>query len=139
MTLTMYLLCFAVSLVGMALHTALKLKSLKEKATLANVEFNVKKYFVNDWLSVAASGLTIILFLLLAHVAANRWPQFVDVFPVVFAFTGYTGSDVASRLFSVVNKKINIAIDYKTTTADEMAGTLSQPTPLPTKEEIKKV
>jgi len=46
-----------------------------------------------------------------------------------FAFVGYTGSDIMSRIFSVVNKRINKAIDYKTTIADESTGTTAKPTP----------
>jgi hypothetical protein len=46
---------------------------------------------------------------------------------------GYTGSDIASRIFGVVNKKINSAIDYKTTVADQATGDTEAPTQLPKK------
>jgi hypothetical protein len=133
MTLQLYLECFAVALVGMALHTVLKLKSLQDKARKANVEFKIWQYFKNDWLSISASILTVILFLFFIDNITKWKPQATDYLTVGFGFLGYTGSDVASRLFSVVNKKINNAIDYKTTVADEQTGNLESPTPLPEK------
>ena len=134
MTFQLYLECFAVGLVGMALHTSLKMKSLQDKARKANVEFKLGDYFKYDWLSVTSSVLTIILFLFFLKYGVKRWPQFIDAFTIFFSFIGYTGSDVASRLFSVVNKRINTAIDYKTTAADKQTGDLESPTPLPQKE-----
>jgi hypothetical protein len=131
MTLYVYLECFAVALVGMALHTALKMKSLQDKARLANVEFKLRNYFAQDWLSITASILTIILFLFFIDNILKWKPSVLDYLKILFGFIGYTGSDIASRLFSVVNKKINTAIDYKTTVADEQTGDLGNPTPLP--------
>lgn len=134
MTFEMYLTCSAVALVGMALNTALKLKSLQDKARLANVEFNIAKYFRNDWLSITASVLTVIMFLLFVDNILKWKPQAADYLKIGFGFIGYTGNDIASRLFGVVNKKINSAIDYKTTIADEQTGTAAEPTPLPAKK-----
>jgi hypothetical protein len=134
MTLTMYLTCFAVALVGMALHTALKLKSLQDKARLANVEFKVWTYFKNDWLSVTASILTVVMFLFFVDNILKWKPEAQGYLKIGFGFIGYTGSDIASRIFGVVNKKINTAIDYKTTIADETTGTVEAPTPLPQKK-----
>lgn len=134
MTLQLYLECFAVAIIGMALHTVLKMKSLHEKARLANVEFKLNQYFKNDWLSITASVLTIIMFLFFIDSIIKWKPAVSNYLRVGFAFVGYTGSDVASRLFSVVNKKINSAIDYKTTVADESMGNAESPTPLPQKK-----
>jgi len=135
----MYLTCFAVAIVGMALQTALKLKSLQDKARLANVEFKVWHYFRNDWLSITASILTIIMCLFFLDNIVKWKPVAADYLKVGFAFVGYTGSDIASRLFSVVNKKINAAIDYKTTVADIQEGTVDVPMPLPQKKTGDKV
>lgn len=114
MNLQLYLACFGVALVGMALQIVLKLKSLQDKATAANVEFNVGIYFRKDWLSTIASLLTIILFLLFIDNILKWKPAIVDFLKIFFGFVGYTGSDIASRLFSVVNKQINNVIDFKT-------------------------
>lgn len=130
----MYLWCSAVAIVGMALHTALKLKSLQDKARKANIEFSVRKYFVYDWLSVTISFLNVLLWLLLAEVGAKKAPNAVDFFPLVYGFVAYTGNDITSRVFSVMNKKLNTAIDHKTTVADAATGDLETPTPLPEKK-----
>jgi hypothetical protein len=114
MNLQLYLACFGVALVGMLLQIVLKLKSLQDKATAANVEFNARIYFRKDWLSTIASLLTIILFLLFIDNILKWKPAVVDFLKIFFGFVGYTGSDIASRLFSVVNKQINNVIDLKT-------------------------
>jgi hypothetical protein len=117
----------------MALHTALKLKSLQDKARLANVEFKVFQYFKNDWLSITASVLTVVMFLFFIDNILVWKPAVADYLKIGFAFVGYTGSDIASRIFGVVNKKINSAIDYKTTVADQATGDTEAPTQLPKK------
>jgi hypothetical protein len=120
MTIELYATCFSVALVGMALQTVLKMKSLQDKARAANVEFKIREYFQNDWLSITASILTIVLFLLFLDNILNWKPVIVDYVKIGFAFVGYTGSDIASRLFGVVNKKINNVIDAKTNIADNV-------------------
>lgn len=131
MTVQLYFICFAVALVGMALHTALKMKGLQEKAHLANVEFKMSSYFKQDWLSITSSILTIIMFLFFIDNILQWKPQVMGFLKIGFAFVGYTGSDIASRIFGVVNKKINIAIDHKTSVADATTGDLDAPTALP--------
>lgn len=118
MTIELYVTCFGVALVGMALQTVLKMKSLQDKARAANMAFKPGQYFSEDWLSITASILTIILFLLFLDNILNWKPAIVDYVKIGFAFVGYTGSDIASRLFGVVNKKINNVIDAKTNIAD---------------------
>jgi hypothetical protein len=39
------------------------------------------------------------------------------------------GTDILLKLFGVVNKRLNAAIDVKTTQADEANGTTAAPTP----------
>lgn len=119
MNFQLYLTCFGVALVGMTLQIVLKLKSLQDKATAANVEFNARIYFRKDWLSTIASLLTIILFLLFIDNILKWKPAVVDFLKIFFGFVGYTGSDIASRLFSVVNKQINNVIDLKTGPTDK--------------------
>ena len=61
----------------------------------------------------------------------KQFPKFADndlAILLAFATIGYSGSDIASRLFSVVNSRINGAIDYKTTQADKANGTENTPT-----------
>lgn len=113
MNIMLYLACFGVALVGMALQMVLKLQSLQNKAAAANVEFNGRLYLRKDWLSIVASLLTIVLFLLFIDNILKWKPQIVDFLKIFFGFVGYTGSDIASRLFSVVNRQINNVINLK--------------------------
>ncbi len=114
----MYLQCFAVAFIGWALHTSLKLRSIQVKSKAANLEFSVLDYFIEDWLVILSCYLTILLFLLFIDEVSNINEKIMDYVKIGFGFIGYTGSDVASRLFSIADKKINSVIDYKTNIAD---------------------
>jgi len=129
MTTTLYIQCFAVAFFGMLLQALLKIKSIQDKARKANVQFSAKEYLVDDWASHCASLVTVIMFLFFVDELANFSDKVMEYLKFGFAFVGYTGSDIMSRLFSVVNKRVNNAIDYKTTMADEAAGTTDKPTP----------
>lgn len=128
MDFTLYLNCFLVALIGMVLQALLKIKSIQEKATKANIKFSAKDYLIDDWVSHLASFVTIIMFLFFIDELSGISPKIVNYLKIGFAFVGYTGSDIASRLFSVVNKRINNVIDQKTTISDITTGTTT-PTP----------
>ncbi len=113
-----YLFLLLIALVGMAIQIALKMKSLQEKAVAANAEFGPGIYFKKDWLSVVLSLLNILLFLLLAGAAVEKWHPEPIIIQIAFAFIGYTGADIASRLFGVVGKKINSVMDIKANSYD---------------------
>jgi hypothetical protein len=129
MTLSIYIQCFAVGLLGMVLQALLKIKSIQDKARKANVEFSTKEYILDDWVSHTASLVTLCMCLFFVDEFTNFYTKASDYLKIGFAFVGYTGSDIMSRIFSVVNKRINNAIDYKTTIADEATGTTDKPTP----------
>lgn len=114
----LYVQCFATAFSGWALHTVLKLRSMQIKAKAANLNFALHEYFKEDWLSITACFLTITLFLLFADEVLHFNEKIIFYIKIGFGFVGYTGSDVASRFFSVVDKKINSVIDYKTNVAD---------------------
>jgi hypothetical protein len=129
MTTILYFQCFAVAFFGMVLQALLKIKSIQEKARKANVAFKAKEYLVDDWVSHCASLTTVVLFLFFIDEIAHFSEHVMNYVKFGFAFVGYTGSDIMSRIFSVVNKRINNAIDYKTSMADEASGTTDKPTP----------
>jgi len=137
MTLFLYFQCFVVALLGMALQATLKLRSIKEKAKMNKVIFNPNPidYLKEDWLSISASFITIILTLFFVSEILDWNAGVISYVKIGFAFVGYTGSDVMSRLFSVVNSRINGAIQYKTEGFNEATGTKDTPTPA---EPIKK-
>ena len=112
---------------GLILSTILILQSLKKKAKSANVIFTVSGYFRDDWFTPVGSVISIMMAYILMPYAPEGWSDGVQL--VVSAAIGYLGSDIPSRVFSVVSKRINAAIDYKTTIADTQTGNLDAPTP----------
>lgn len=129
MTIELYITCFGIAFLGQVLQALLRIKALQDKARKANVKFQTKEYFVEDWATHAASITTTIILLILVDEFAHFSEFVMQYVKFGFAFVGYTGSDIASRLFSVVNKRINNAIDYKTTIADEHTNNTQKPTP----------
>jgi len=124
-----YAILFFIAFLGMLLQMLLKAKSIQDKAKKANLEFSFKEYFLDDWLSHSVSLVTIIMFMFFITEAINFNALVAKYLKIGFAFVGYSSSDIASRIFSVVNKRVNNAIDYKTTQADEANGTVGKPTP----------
>ena len=131
--MNIFVQCALISLSGLGLSMLAILKSLTTKAKLANVIFSWKLYFSTDLiLQLIGTLLTVGMGLLLLKPFLVSYPQFADSnFKILigFATIGYVGSDIASRLFSVVNGRINAAIDFKTTQADTANGTIDAPTP----------
>lgn len=129
MSHTDYAILFFIGFLGMILQALLKIKSIQGKARSANIKFSAREYFLEDWVSHCASLVTLIMFLFFVDEMITFNKIVGDYLKFGFAFVGYTGSDIMSRIFSVVNKRINTAIDYKTTIADEATGNLYSPTP----------
>ena len=117
-------------LIGMVLQMLMKAKSIQDKARLANVQFKFGEYFTQDWVSHLISVVAIALFLVLVRRRVDGIPQ--NMYELVLALSatvGYSGTDIVSRFFSATNKKVNAAIDHKTTQSDQIDGTLNTPTP----------
>lgn len=130
MDYSVYVNSAAIGVLGTLLSLIVIGQSLSRKAKLANVVFNFGQFLKDDWLTPIGSLTMIAMALIvLQYVPADKYhPLIIMAF---FATAGYTGSDLASRFFSVANKKINAAIDYKTTEADRMSGNSDAPTPTP--------
>lgn len=118
MTSQLYITCFVVAMLGMALQTALRIKGLQDKARSANIEFRISYYFKQDWLSITASLLTIAMCMFFVTDILNWRPDIINYIKIGFAFVGYTGSDIASRIFGVITKRINNIIDIKSGVSD---------------------
>ena len=131
--MNIFLSSFLIGLVGLSLSLLTVIQSLTKKAKLANVIFDWKLFLKSDLiLQFVGSILTVALGLLLLNPFFQQFPKYAEkVFAinVIFATIGYMGSDIASRLYSVVNSRINAAIDYKTTISDKATGNLDNPTP----------
>src|SRR6188768_1902841 len=118
----------ACGLVGMILQMLMKAKSIQDKSRAGNIQFKFFEYFTQDWLSHLISTVAVFLFLLLVRRRLHQIPQ--SMYELVLAFSatvGYMGADLVSRFFSITNKRVNAALDYKTNIADEKSGTLNSP------------
>jgi len=133
MTITLYLQCTGISLLGLLLSILLILKSQLAKARLANVIFPWNAFWRIDlWVNMGCTLVWVAICLMLLGPAIKQFPKYADnslLILIIFAAQGYLGSDVASRFFSAVNSRINAAIDFKTTQADTASGNLGAPTP----------
>lgn len=111
---------FMIGSLGVLLQILSKIKTLQVKSKLANHNFSFKEYFSDDWATIAASFVSVlILCYCLDEILAVK-PVLVDYIKWLFVFVGFTGSSVIQSLFSVTSKKINDIIDIKTNLADDV-------------------
>lgn len=134
MTGQLYLWCLLASTLGGMFQAIMKMKSIRDKAMLSNVQFSAKKFFADDWFLMLGNQVFIFICLVIVDEWAKPDTIYMEKIKSFFVFIGWAGSDLALRLFSVANKRINSVIDSKTTEADAMKGTLDTPTPLPPKD-----
>lgn len=114
----------------MFLQMLMKAKSIQDKAKLSNIQFSFWEYFTKDWVSHLISATAVVLYVILAKRRILIAPD--SMYELILAFSstvGYSGADIVSRFFSFTNKKVNAAIDYKTSIADEASRTTDKPTP----------
>lgn len=118
-----------VGVIGAILQMLIKARSIQNKARLNNVEFKFWSYFTEDWLSHLISLTAVALYVFLVRRRIVDAP--VSMYELILSLSasvGYMGADIVSRFFSFASKRINAAIGYKTTKADEAAG-IDTPTP----------
>ena len=124
----MYFEIFVIGLLGAILHSLFKIKSIQDKARLANVAFKPIDYWKEDWVSHLTSLCTILMCMFFVTDVITVKPDALPYIRVSFGFIGYVGNDIASRFFGAVNKRVNTVIDQKTTVSDNVNGQ-TQPTP----------
>lgn len=112
-----------VGFIGMILQMLMKARSIQNKARLSNVQFKFWQYFTDDWISHLVSIASIALYIYLVRRRVVNAPAEMHELILAFSATvGYSGADIVSRFFSFTNKRINAAIDHKTTISDESQG-----------------
>ena len=117
-------------ILGILIHVFIKARDLKMSSIKHNITFKFSDYFIGDWISHIISLLVMALYVLLINkrltiVTTNLY----EVLLVTSATVGYSGDHLASKFFSATTKKLEGAIDYKTTEFDKVAGTTATPTP----------
>ena len=112
-----------VGFLGMVLQMLMKARSIQAKARLSNLQFNFWRYFVDDWLSHLISFFAVALCIFIVRNRLKDVPDSMyEIILGLSATVGYSGADIVSRFFSFTNKRINAAIDHKTTIADISVG-----------------
>lgn len=118
MTTQDYIECFLVAMLGMLIQTALKLNALNKKSIVGNTGVNVvKEYFKHDFWAIIAN----LAFVGFCLVVAQEWlfsEYILGKIKSAFGFVGWAGSDLANRIFTRTNQKLNEIIDHKTDKAD---------------------
>lgn len=122
--------CVLVGLIGLAIGIIWTLGNLKKKAQLANLIFNTKSAFLEDWYVPAVNLLLILAAWIALPYRSGKLAEYADLYVIgFFGLLGIGGNLLLSKWFSSVNKRFDAAIDFKTNEADKAAGTLGTPTP----------
>ncbi len=130
MNIIFYLNCFVIAILGELFAVLLQLKSQNNKAKLANlIQPTFGSFVKEEWINISISMVVIILAMFFIPIVMDWKPAALSYIRPAFLPIGYMGTDVLLKLFGVVNKRLNNAIDYKTTEADKATGNLEAPTP----------
>jgi len=130
MTILFYLNCFVLAILGLLFAILLQLKSQNEKARLANLIRPTFGSFVKEeWINISMSIVVIVVAMFFIPIFMDWKPQALNYVRPAFLPIGYMGTDILLKLFGLVNKRLNAAIDLKTTEADKASGNLDAPTP----------
>jgi hypothetical protein len=129
MTISLYINCLAIAILGLIISMLMQMKSLSDKAKSANVIFIPKTYFQKEWISILIAIAIISLWLILLPAIAGLEPKYEKYFKIFSLPMGYMGTDIVLKFLGLINKKINSAIGYKSNIADKETGTTNEPTP----------
>lgn len=137
--------CFFLGLLGLGISTLLIIRNQTITARKANLIYRPKDYFRDDWFTPVVTILVLSAAEIFLHYVEETDAAFLGakyttlIILVLFLTLGYQATDMASKFFSVVGKRFDAAIDFKTNEADRAAGVLGTPTPatLPQKDDVK--
>lgn len=129
MTISLYVNCGLIGLLGLILAVSMQLKSQRDKAKVANLQFTISGFFADEWINFFISLVVIVIGLVLIPTVVGWKPAYIPFVRPAFLPIGYMGTDIILKLFGVVNKRLNAAIDVKTDISDAATGTLGTPTP----------
>jgi uncharacterized membrane protein len=119
MTSSLYYQCMLAGTLGILFHMlVIKYPDLKKRAAAANSSLTLKSFLSDDWGSMMASFVTVIIGILIVDELLYIKPEMVNYIKFFFATVGYMGSSVLQLVFGIANKKILNIIDTKTNIAD---------------------
>lgn len=129
MNISLYIDSAMLGLLGLIFSLLLQLKSQRDKARVANLQFSVSGFFADEGINIAIAVVVLIIALYLIAPILGWKPGYLWLIRPAFLPVGYMGTDILLKLFGVVNKRLNAQIDAKTTIADAATGNLDSPTP----------
>lgn len=113
------LILICCGLLGVLFHCCFKANSLKNQANVGNIQFSIKVYLIEDWISISASFLSVLIWFALFGEVATRYPELENYKRGTFVLMGYSGSYIIQYFLSTAEKKISSIIDKKTDIADD--------------------
>lgn len=122
---------FLIAVLAQAFNLQMNYYSLAAKAKVANLIFNGKLFLGGELPRIGAIFSIILIAEILLPYVPPSWGFWSSPIAVLLtgALLGYAGTDVAMRFFGSWTKRLNAAIDAKTTQADEANNTVNAPTP----------
>lgn len=119
MPIQIYLQCIVGGLLGIICHFLfIKLPSLKTQARVANLKFSLRAYLIEDWGALAASAVTIAVFMFVLPELVHFKPIVQHYLKYAAVFVGFSGSVILQAILGKTSKAIMSIIDEKTNIAD---------------------
>lgn len=115
-----YLIYFACGLGGLLFVTFGLAKQYQTDAEKANITFSFKKYLEREWLGIAMSFVSILLWLMLFGEAATKYPAIQGYLRFTFVGMGGIGSWALQLAFGKTKNWIRNIVDEKTNIADAL-------------------
>jgi hypothetical protein len=120
-----YCQCFLCGLLGICANMLLSLRSLKEKARVANEPFNAWQSIKTDFLSLCLSFVAILIYLAVLTEVLDYKPNIGPWVKALSVTIGGLGAWICELAFGEAKKRILRVIDEKTNIADSITGTAS--------------
>jgi hypothetical protein len=121
MSTELYLQCVIGGLMGILCHILfIKLPSLKNQAKVANLKFSLRNYFMDDWLALVSSVVTIAVFMFILPEIVNFKPLVLKYLKYAAVFVGFAGSSILQAVLGKTSKMIMNIVDTKTNIADSV-------------------
>jgi len=103
----MYVVCFVVALLGQVLQILLKVSALSKKAKLAGEKYGLPEYLRDDkWTQLSGTVFSIMVLFFADEIM--HWKDWLlEYVKFGFSFVGFAGAELATKLYSKANDKVN--------------------------------
>ncbi len=122
---------------GVILQVLLKIRQFQVRSKVANHIFTIKQYLKDDWATIIASFISVMILIVCLDELLAVTPQLVKYIKWLFVFVGFTGSSIIQAVLSVTNKKLMAIIDVKSNIADGIEPIVDKDNELGAEEIIK--